>query len=655
VRGVSPVYSAASLITNGWPVIPTHSYSHRRKRRSGSYLRLTPTSGGTTSRRVKSKRRLKRWFKRPPRWVLYVIGAVVAVFVLALVTDSGLYYNKIHHGVSVSGRDMSGLTRDEAAATLARYVDDAMDEPITLASGSNTWTITPEEMGTKIDVAGVIESAMGVTRKSNFMLDIGQRFRLWFLSKDVPFEGSIDSAKVNAFIAEVAEQIDIPPVDAGLSIDDDGSISVVEARSGRVVDQDALFGQLKDLLIALQSTELEVPMIVKEAAVQVEDDTTAQQQAQTILGGPVTLTHLDKTWTFTPDQIASYLDYTSKLVNGVSTLVPYISAEKMAPFFNDIAAGIDIPPVDAGFDSDGTQAWVVPGVEGRAVDREKTAEALTAATFKTADRTVEVVLAIVQPDLTTAEAKAMGIKEKLAGYTTEYFDGTPDRESNVRLATQLVSDVIVAPGDIYNFEEQIGPRTEERGFKPAKGITGPGMLEDVLGGGICQVSTTLFNAAFFAGLEIVERHNHSLFIEHYPTGRDATVTTGANMQFRNNTDNYILIRGASTGKVTTFSIYGTSDGRQVSYETSEFYNVDEMDTVTVTNTSIAWMVTIIAVQGQDGQACDVVRTITWPDGDVVEDKFHSVWKKVTQEVIVGYGPLWAPRDTSTTTTATTAP
>ena len=142
----------------------------------------------------------------------------------------------------------------------------------------------------------------------------------------------------------------------------------------------------------------------------------------------------------------------------------------------------------------------------------------------------------------------MGIKDKLGpGYTTKYDGGGWERAENVRVATGYVTDVLVRPGDVYDFEKEIGPRTEERGFQLAKGITGPGKLEDVLGGGICQVSTTLFNAAFLAGLSIVERHNHSLYIEHYPLGRDATVTVGANMRFKNDTDNWILVRGTSTG------------------------------------------------------------------------------------------------------------
>ena len=179
-----------------------------------------------------------------------------------------------------------------------------------------------------------------------------------------------------------------------------------------------------------------------------------------------------------------------------------------------------------------------------------------------------------EPDLTTEEAEAMGIKDKLAELHHPAYGGTANRQLNVRITTEYASDVMLAPGEEYNFDKQIGPRTAERGYKTAPGIVGPGKLEDVFGGGICQVSTTLFNAVFYAGLKVTERKNHSIYIDHYPKGRDATVSGGGpNLRFENDTEHYIWIRGTSDGVTTTFNIYGTSDGRKVAYTTSDFYNV----------------------------------------------------------------------------------
>ena len=171
----------------------------------------------------------------------------------------------------------------------------------------------------------------------------------------------------------------------------------------------------------------------------------------------------------------------------------------MRGLFDKVAVAVAKKPVNATFTSDGKKAWVIPGADGRTLDREKTAAALTAAALKAANRTAEVAVKAVEPDLTTKEAEAMGVKDVLGTFTTEWV-GTADRQTNVRITTKYAGNVLLAPGDVYNFDKQIGPRTEERGYKPAPGIIG-GELEDQLGGGICQVSTTLFKRRVLRRLE----------------------------------------------------------------------------------------------------------------------------------------------------------
>ncbi len=138
----------------------------------------------------------------------------------------------------------------------------------------------------------------------------------------------------------------------------------------------------------------------------------------------------------------------------------------------------------------------------------------------------------------------------------------------VKLAAQYTGDVLLKPGQEYDFDRQLGPRTPERGFRAALDIVmvPPGLtLEDVaFGGAIAQVATTLFNAAFHAGLDITERHNSSIYIAHYPQGRDASIAAGSkNLRFVNDTAHDIWIAGTSDGITTTFRIYGTADGRRV--------------------------------------------------------------------------------------------
>jgi vancomycin resistance protein YoaR len=578
-----------------------------------------------------------------------IIGCVVAVVVLAIVFDAGLYYNKVHAGVSVATVGLGGKTEDEAVAALTSYVSKAQATPITLTHGEKSWLLYPADVGAKIDVAGAVAQAMDVTRGSNFFGDIGRRWKSYFSKTDLPLVGTVDRALLDDFLAKIARELDQPPVNAALSMEN-GQIKVVEGQNGLVVDREALRSQLEPLLLAMQTAEIPMPMVEKEPEVKVEDYREAIEQAQTMIGSPITVTNSGHTWILTPAEIGRYMDFKSESQNGVSTLVPYFSAEKLAPFFDKIAPDVANPPVDATFDSDGTKAWVVPGVLGEELDRDATAVALTEAALKKSGRTVAVAVKTTEPEFTTAEAEAYGIKDLLASYTTEPYRGSANRQVNVRITTQYASDKFLAPGEEYDFDKTIGPRTPERGYKTAPGIVGNGELEDVLGGGICQVSTTLFNAVFEAGLKVLERHNHSLYIDHYPDGRDATVAGGGgkNFRFMNDTDHYIWIRGTSDGVTTTFNIYGTKDGRTAKITFNGWSYGEARTEVTVLNTSLSPGATHVKISGQSGRSCSVTRVITYADGTKKTEKWSSYYPMIPKTIEVGPTTTTTWKPTTTT-------
>jgi vancomycin resistance protein YoaR len=581
---------------------------------------------------------------------------LVALLVLAIVVDSALYYNKVHAGVSVAGVALGGKTEDGAAAALAGYVDEAQASAIVLTYGDKTWPLIPAEVGTTIDVEQAVAEAMQVSRKGNFFSDLGKRFKLYFSKVDLPLAGSVDKAQLDAYLEKVAAEIDVPPIDAGLSMEN-GKIRVVDGQSGSVVDRAALGAQLESLLVSLHSTEVPVPVMVKEPKVTAEDHAQALKQAETMISASLTVTNSGQSWTLTPAQIGTYMDFKAEDRNGVSTLVPYFSAEKLTAFFDTIAPLVANAPVDAKFESDGKAAWVVPGVLGEELDRDATAAALTEAALKTSGRTVGAAVKTAEPQFTTAEAEAYGLKDLLASYTTEPYHGSANRQVNVRITTQYASDKFLAPGDEYDFDKTIGPRTAERGYKTAPGIVGGGELDEVLGGGICQVSTTLFNAVFEAGLKVLERHNHSLYIGHYPDGRDATVAGGGgkNFRFKNDTDHYIWIRGTSDGVTTTFNIYGTKDGRSIKWSFSGFSYGQARTEVTVINNSLSPGATHVKIDGQSGRSCSVTRTITYADGTKKTDKFESYYPMIPKTIEVSSVTTTTTiKNTTTTDPATTS-
>ncbi len=569
-------------------------------------------------------------------WILVAVGALVVACGLTVLVEALVSYDEVHAGVSVYGVDLGGMTKDEAEAALTRLVDSA--GPVTLNSGDKIWSVMPDDVGTAMDVQGAVAEAMAVSREGNFFEDVVTRFELYFDSRDLPLTGTVDQVKLDALLSGIANTLHVTPLNAGLAMQN-GAVKVIEGKNGQDVEKAVLGDQMESLFVTLRSSTLDVPLIVKEPAVQEEDNRAAQEQAQAMMGAPLTLTDHEKQWTLPPEQIASYLDFMSEYRNGIPTLIPYVSEGKMFYFLQGLAPEVEKDPVNAKFASDGANVRVIPGVNGETLDPTATAKVVNATALRPTGRTVEVAVTSIDPDFTTAEAEATSFDDRLSSYTTKYAC-PPNRATNVRITTKYATNVFLAPGQEYNFDRQIGPRTEARGYKLAPGITGPNTLEDVLGGGICQVSTTMFNAVFDAGLKVTERHNHSIYINHYPKGRDATVTDGGkNLRFKNDTDHYIWIRGSSDGITTTISIYGTSDGRKVSFTVGNFYNVKNPGKVTTKDPTLAVGTTKVVDNGQTGRQLKTVRIVTLPDGTVLhKDTWISTWPAYPIQIAVGTKP-----------------
>jgi vancomycin resistance protein YoaR len=364
-------------------------------------------------------------------------------------------------------------------------------------------------------------------------------------------------------------------------------------------------------------------------------DPAAQARVKTMTSAPVTLRAGGKTFTLTPAQIEAALDF--PLYSDQTPSTPVLSANKLTAFFATVAPVVEVAAVDATFASDDTKTWVVPGKDGIALDAAKTAAQLTLAARQTGDRVAAAVTIKKEPNITTAEAQAMGITAKLSSYTTAY-NCTGFRRTNVKVATSYSTNVLLAPGEEFDFDKQLGPRTSERGWKIAPGITGPNTIEDVLGGGITQVATTLFNAVAGgrAGLKITERHNHALFIAHYPKGRDAAVTGGnKNLRFVNDMDHYVWITGSSDGVTTSITVWGTDEGRSTSWSVGDFYNLQEKTQSTVIEPRLKSGQTTIVQNGQTGRSLETERVVSQNGKVIHDDTFLSVWPMYPDVVGVG--------------------
>nr|WP_281373022.1 VanW family protein [Kineococcus aurantiacus] len=304
-------------------------------------------------------------------------------------------------------------------------------------------------------------------------------------------------------------------------------------------------------------------------------------------------------------------------------------------------------PQDARIEIVGDRPQVVPAVAGRAVPAADLATAVTGAlTGAAPSRRAEVALAESQPGLTTEELSSLGIVERISTFATKL---TPDaqRTDNIRIAARYVDGTILRPGEEFSLNDTVGERTPERGFHKAPVISG-GRLVDDYGGGVSQLSTTLFNNVFFAGLDEIEHKPHSLYISRYPEGREATLDwRSIDNRFRNDSGHGVYVQAGIVGNQVVVSMYGTKF-RDVESITSPRRNVRTGRTVYDTSAGCTPNST-----PHTGFTVDVTRVMTPVGGGPEERETWTTVYNSDNRVVCGPDPS-TPKPAPTPTAPATA-
>ena len=346
-----------------------------------------------------------------------------------------------------------------------------------------------------------------------------------------------------------------------------GGLRVIPSRSGDTVDARQLGASLAKASLtgattlspALAHVEPELTTAAAEAAV---------DEAATLIDEPVTVAFkAQDVGTLQPARLAKLLRFRP---SGDAFRISF-HPERVAKAVEPMLKPWKARAVNARFVVDGSRVRVRPSRPGLAVDGRWAADSIAAAAVAPVHR-ASLRLKQIPADLTTREAEDLGIRRQISTFTTDMGTSSSNRIHNVQLMAQYIDGTVIKPGDTFSFNDRVGPRTVERGFLEGQMIIGSLLLPSI-GGGVCQTATTLFNNAFELGLPIVERHNHSFYISHYPMGRDATVSWGGpDFVFKNDLKTGILIKTRYTDSTLTFSFFGTDPQRRVLTSTGERTN-----------------------------------------------------------------------------------
>ncbi|MBA3873172.1 MAG: VanW family protein [Anaerolineae bacterium] len=522
------------------------------------------------------------WLVRLP--ILFISGCVLLVMALValLVLFQVEYGNKALPGLSAYNVNLGGLTRDQAKVALTNAFTYDKQAVFTFRYNEKFWQATAGELGITFDVDKTLDEVFATGHSGSVLSDLGTEASIWLNGRSVApivrYDEQVAVQKLNS----IASEFDHPPVDATLNMS--GTVVVTTpAQTGLALDVNNTLNTLEDLMRQLQ-TGGEIPLVVKEAKPFVTDASAAAAKINAALASPLTLVTDDQhggslgPWTANVDQIKALL--VLGLVpngDGTKSYDVTVNPEPLRGFLQSLAPGLISQSKDGRFhfnENSHQLEMIKDSINGRSLDVDTTLKRVSDTVFTTTNRMVPLAFAYDLPKYSSnVTAIELGITQLVGDSTTYYTGSTQSRVKNIIEAASRLNGIIVAPGETFSFNDNLGDISPEEGFVQGKVIFG-GRTIDGVGGGVCQVSTTAFRAALKAGFPIVERNSHGYRVGFYelngaPPGLDAAIfQPTADFKFLNDTQYSLLIETSvfPADQSIQFRFYSTNPGRQVIME-----------------------------------------------------------------------------------------
>ena len=465
-------------------------------------------------------------------WGRRILLGLVLVLGVLYVGGYFLTGSRMPANATIGGVDVSGQSPSAARETVDKALTPHVDREIVLTHGKTEFRIKPKAAGLAFDLDRTISEAGG--ERSWKPADM---VGLFFGDHETDPALDVDDSKLQSTIGTIGETVNRDVVEAQITFPK-GEPKAREPKAGLVIARaDAAEAIRKAYLVS--DKPVKVPTAVVDPAVDSEGLAEAMKSiAEPAVSGPITIRVGDKEVSLPVSAYAPALVVRVK----DNELQPYLDPKKLAEPLTDSTTGIGKKAVDATVRIENNKPVIIPGKEGVGLQPKEMAVKLLPALTETGDkRAVEVEAKVVDPLFTTADAKALKIKEKISSFETQ-FPYAEYRNTNQSRAAELIDGTILKPGETFSFNNTVGERTTANGFVMGTVING-GVFREELGGGVSQVATTTYNAGFFGGMDDVEHHPHAFYINRYPVGREATVYFGhLDLRFKNPTKYGVLIR-----------------------------------------------------------------------------------------------------------------
>jgi vancomycin resistance protein YoaR len=531
------------------------------------------------------ERRLPRTRRLPIGALLFVV--VAGALALALPYATNLFATgRAFDGVSLAGQPVGGQSRAAIRDLLEQRYADFRRTPATIVFEGRTWAPTLDQLGVSFDLDRITDDVLAAGHRGGPIERVEEIWALWRGGLDVAPRIVVDGAKLQSYLSSLAFEVDRPPRDAALSIAE-GRPLPTPAQPGRQVLADAT---AIDILQALQHMEpASIALRTRVLAPSLSDEGMAQAltDARALLKQPLLLKHGAQSWSWDAEKIASFLAIQAD--DGHMSVS--VDRERLARAIEKQAQLADSPSAEprVAF-RNGKLRITQDGQVGWRMKQPEAVDAIVAA-LRNPDtgkgqpaREVELPGEELTPQITAKTLPSLGVVELVGQGTTSYAGSAQYRITNIKAGARRMNGVLIAPGEEFSFNTQLGDVDEKNGFVQGYAVIG-NHTQLEWGGGVCQDSTTVFRAAFWAGLPITERHAHPFYISWYDAfsypdgdaapGMDATIYTGvSDLKFVNDTGHWLLMEAATNDDEQTLTVrlYGTKPDRVVEARGPEIDN-----------------------------------------------------------------------------------
>ena len=570
--------------------------------------------------------------------------ALAALLLASYTADAVVTIGRVRSGVQAGSLKLGGKTSDEAKDLLDERAELLISQPVELYADNHRITVAPSEIGFRPDVDSTLDAATEVGRKGNLLVRLWHRIRSLFASTDVGWESTYDEHAAKLLVSEFASRVDTEGHEAGIEARA-GELVAVGAVPGRKLDRERAIETVITGLEAWPRQSMELPIAIADRHTTIEDARAAAKVANGWTRAPITVTAPNGTGkTLSREELATLIDAVPRRRGLDWRLEVRFSPTKVKGALGELMRGFEREPKNATFAVGGTSASVVAGQSGRTFSAGATASRLAEAARRDSDRVAEAAFSEVEPELSTAEAKALNIHELVSSFTTQHPCCAP-RVTNIHKIADTVNGAIIKPGARFSLNGFVGPRTTEKGYVLAPMIF-DGEYRDDVGGGVSQFATTMYNAVFFGGYRIETHKAHTYYISRYPAGREATVSWPApDMAFTNDSKSGIYVRTSYDNTSVTVSFYGDKEGREVTAETGERTNPTEPEEQRKENPDLEPGEERVVQEGEEGFDITVTRVIR-RNGDETRQRFFTRYKAEPKIIEVGPGEPSASPGTS---------